>query len=341
MQTERIAPRVLAAIRTRKWRRAALLAGLLAFGSGWASPQALAQSYPVKPIRLVVGFVPGGSTDFSARLLAQRLSDILGQSVVVENRPGAGTAIANALVAKAAPDGYTLLSFTASGAILSALRKDLTYDAVRDFAPISRVATTTYALVVHPSVPAKSPKDLIALAAKHRGKLSFGSEGVGTSGHLAGELLKSMGKIDILHVPYKGGAEATTAVASGQVDLSFPTITSALPLLNAGKVRILAVTSRTRAALQPGIPTLDESGLRGYERSSWNGLVAPSAVPKEIIAHLHGATVKAVNSGEMKSGLQKLGLEPVSSTPEQFASFIRSEIAENAKLLQGIGGISN
>lgn len=326
---------------TSTWLSAALIAGLFTFGGGSNPPHALAQSYPAKPIRLIVGFAPGGSTDVSARLLAQRLGENLSQPVIVENRPGAGTAIANAYVAKAPPDGYTLLSFTASGAILSALRKDLPYDAVRDFAPISRVATTMYALVVHPSVPAKSVKDLIALATRHRGKMSFGSEGVGTSGHLAGELLKSMAKLDILHVPYKGGAEATTAVASGQVDLSFPTITSALPLLNAGKVRILAVTSRTRSALHPEIPTLDESGLRGYDRTSWNGLVAPAALPKEIVVQLHAATVKAVHAAEMKSGLQKLGLDPGSSTPEEFASFIRSQIAENIKLLQAIGDIKN
>lgn len=327
--------------RTSRWPRAAFIAGVILCGSGSTAPHAFALSYPAKPVRLVVGFAPGGSTDVSARLLAQRLSENLGQQVIVENRPGAGTAIANAFVAKAPADGYTLLSFTASGAILSALRKDLPYDAVRDFTPVSRVATTTYALVVHPSVPAKSAKDLIALAMKHRGKMSFGSEGVGTSGHLAGELLKSMAKLDVLHVPYKGGAEATTAVASGQVDLAFPTITSALPLLNAGKVRVLAVTSRTRSALKPEIPTLDESGLPGYDRSSWNGLVAPAGLSRDILAQLHAATVKAVNSAEMRSGLQKLGLEPVSSTPEQFAAFIRSQIAENLKLLQAIGEVKH
>ena len=286
---------------------------LCAGGSGVTD--ALAQAYPSKPLRLVVGFAPGGSTDVSARLLATRLSETLGRPVIVDNRPGAGTAVANAFVAKAPPDGYTLLSFTASGAILSAMRNDLNYNAERDFAAISRVATTTYALIVHPSVPVRTPKELIALAAKHRGKLAFGSEGVGTSGHLAGELLKSMAKIDMLHVPYKGGSESVTAVASGQVDLCLPTITSAVPLLNAGKVKILAVTSRTRSALKPEIPTLHESGLPGYDRSSWNGLMAPAGVPKEIVATLHGAVVKAVQHPEMVSGLQKLGLEPVSSTP--------------------------
>ncbi|MCC6532134.1 MAG: tripartite tricarboxylate transporter substrate binding protein [Burkholderiales bacterium] len=297
-----------------------------------------AQGYPNKPLRLVIGFAPGGSTDVSARLLAQRLSDILGQSVITENRPGAGTAIASAYVAKAAPDGYTLLLLTASSTILPAVRKDLPYDTVRDFAPISRVASTMYALVVHPSVPVKDVKDLIALGRRH-GKMSYASEGVGTSGHLCGEMLKRMGKLDVLHVPYKGGAEATTAVASGQVDLSFPTITSALPLLGSGKVKILAVTSRTRSALRPDVPTLDESGLRGYERLSWNGLVGPAALPAEVITALHGATVKAVNSAEMKAGLHKLGLEPMSNTPEQFAEFVRSEIANNMKLLEGLGAI--
>jgi len=298
-----------------------------------------AQGYPQKPIRLVIGFAPGGSTDVSARLLAQRLSENLGQPVITENRPGAGTAIASAYVAKAAPDGYTLLLLTASSTILPAVRKDLTYDTVRDFAPISRLASTMYALVVHPSVPVKNVKELIAVARKQPGKMSYGSEGVGTSGHLCAEMLKQMGKLDLLHVPYKGGSEATTAVASGQVDFSFPTITSAIPLLGSGKVKILGVTSRTRSALRPDVPTLDEAGLKGYERLSWNGLVGPAALPRELVSILHAATVKAVSGPEMKTGLQKLGLEGMSNTPEQFAEFIRSEIARNGKLLQGLADI--
>jgi tripartite-type tricarboxylate transporter receptor subunit TctC len=317
-----------------------IAAAFTVLAAAYAIPNSHAQQYPTKPVRLVIGFAPGGSTDVSARLLAQRLSENLGQSVIVENRPGAGTAIASDHVAKAAPDGYTLLLLTASSTILPALRKDLPYDTERDFAPISRVASTMYALVVHPSVPANNVRDLIGLARKQAGKMSYASEGVGTSGHLCGEMLKQIGNLDVLHVPYKGGSEATTAVASGQVDLSFPTLTSALPLLNAGKVKILAVTSRTRSTLKPDVPTLDESGLKGYERLSWNGLVGPAALPKELIATLHAATVKALNSAEMKSGLQKLGLEATITSPEQFAVFIRSEIMNNRKLLQGLGKVN-
>jgi tripartite-type tricarboxylate transporter receptor subunit TctC len=220
-----------------------------------------AQSYPAKPVRLVVGFAPGGSTDLSARLLGQRLTEYMGQQVIVENRTGAGTAIANALVAKSPPDGYTLLLVTASAAGLSAVRKDLPYDLDRDFTPISRVATTTYVLMVHPSLPVKNVKDLVALARKHPWQLSHGSEGYGGSGHLCAELFKAMTKVDILHVPYKGGSESSVATASGEVAMAFPSLTAALPMFTAGRIKLLAVTSAKRSAFKPDIPTLAESGV--------------------------------------------------------------------------------
>lgn len=304
-----------------------------ALGASGAS----AQGYPVKPVRLIVGFAPGGSTDLSARVLGQRLTDVLGQQVIVENRPGAGTAIANALVAKAAPDGYTLLLLPASAAGLSAVRKDLNYDLERDFAAVSRVATTTYVLMVHPSLPVRNVKELITLARKRPGELSHASEGYAASAHLAAELFKSMTGVQMLHVPFKGGSESSIATASGQVAMAFPTITAALPLYDAGRVKILAVTAATRSPLKPDIPTMAESGLPDYDRSSWNGIVVPAAVPKEIVARLHAATVKAVSSAEMKEGLQKLGMEPISSTPEAFAAFIRKEVDQNVKLIQAIG----
>jgi len=304
-------------------------------GGLWTSA-VCAQNYPVKPVRLVVGFAPGGSTDLSARLLAQRLTDILGQQVIVENRPGAGTAIANALVAKAAPDGYTLLILPASATGLSAVRKDLSYDLERDFTPISRVATTTYVLMVHPSLPVKNVQDLIALARKRPGQLSHGSEGFGASGHLCAALFKSMAKVDILHVPYKGGSESSIATASGQVAMAFPSLTAALPMADAGRVRLLAVTASKRSVLKPELPTLAESGLPGYDRSVWNGVVAPANLPQDLTARLHTATAKALASAETMEGLRKLGLEPVSSTPEEFAAFIRTELAQNIKLMQGI-----
>jgi tripartite-type tricarboxylate transporter receptor subunit TctC len=309
---------------------------LVGFACLWGTV-AIAQSYPVKPIRLVVGFAPGGSTDMSARVLAQQLAGNLGQPVLVENRPGAGTAIANQQVAKAAPDGYTILSMTASGAGLPAVRKDLGYDLDRDFAAISRVATTTYVLMVHPSLPVRNVQDLIALARKRPGQLTHASEGVGASAHLAAELFKSMTKTDMLHVPFKGGAESSAATASGQVAMAFPTLTAALPLYTAGRIKILAVTAAHRSALKPDIPTLAEAGLPGYDRSSWNGIVAPAAVSKDIVARLHAAILKSVASPEMKEGLRKLGLEPIVSTPEEFAAFMRNEVTQNMKLIQAIG----
>jgi len=297
---------------------------------------ACAQGYPVKPVRLVAGFAAGGSTDLSARLLAQRLTEYLGQQVIVENRTGAGTAIANALVAKSPADGYTLLVLPASAAGLSAVRKDLPYDLERDFTPISRVATTTYVLMVHPSLPVKNAQDLIALARKHPGQLSHGSEGFGASGHLCAALFKTMARIDILHVPYKGGSESSIATASGQVAMAFPSLTAALPMYDAGRVKLLAVTSAKRSILKPDISTLAESGLPGYDRSVWNGVAGPANLPQEITMRLHSAIAKALASAEMKDGLRKLGLEPVGSTPEEFAAFIRTELAQNIKLMQGV-----
>jgi len=295
-----------------------------------------AQGYPVKPVRLIVGFAAGGSSDLVARMVAQKLSEQWNQPVVVENRPGASTAIATERVATSPADGYTVLLLPSSTSILSALRTNLPYDLERDFAPVSRVSITPLALIVHPSVPARNARELIALARAHPGKLSHGSEGVGTAGHLAAELLKSMAKVSILHVPYKGGSEISVATVSGQVDMGFPDITSALALPET-KVRWLAVTTAKRSALKPSIPTLDESGLPGYVRSGWTGLVVPAGVPKNIIAQLHAATEKLVNSSEATQSFNKLGLEPQSSTPEQFAAFIRSEVAQNAKLIQSAG----
>jgi len=317
------------------------IVGVVTFvGYGLAASYSYAQAYPSKPIRMIVGFAAGGSTDLTARLLAQRISEYWRQPVITENRTGAGTAIAIDNVAKSNPDGYTLLFVSASAAGLSAVRKDLPYDLERDFAPIARVSTTTFALMVHPSVPASSAKDLIALARKSPGKLSHGSEGFAASGHLAAELFKSMAKVDILHVPYKGGSESSIAVASGQVDMAFPTITAALPMFNAGKIRIIGVTGSTRSLLKPEIPTISESGLPGYERTSWNGVLAPVGIPKHLIPQLNALTLQAVASTEMKDGLKKLGLEPFPSKPEEFGAFISVEIAQNIKLMQAIGGLN-
>lgn len=295
---------------------------------------ALAQNYPTKPIRIVVGFAPGGGADVSARLVGPKLSELLGQPVVVENRPGASTAIATERVATSPPDGYTLLLLPSSTTILSAMRTKLPYDLERDFTPVSLLVVGQFALVVHPSVPARNVKELIAIARSRPGKLSYGSSGAGSASHLAGELFNSMAKVNVLHVPYKGANEATIATAIGEVDMFFATIAPLLPLQAAGKVRALAVSGAARTSLMPAMPTIGESGLTGYDRSVWYGIIAPAGLPKEVVTQLHGAIGKVVNTPEMKETYAKQGLEPHTNTPEQFAAFIKNDIAQNTRLIK-------
>lgn len=297
----------------------------------------LAQNYPVKPIRMVVGFSAGGITDVLARMVALKLSEPLGQPVIVENRPGASTVIANERVATSPPDGYTLLMMGTSATVLPSLRAKLPYDLERDFAPVSLIAVSPFVLLIHPSVPARNLKQLIALARSQPGKLSYGSVGIGSPPNLMAELFNLMAKVKTVHVPYKGGADAAVALASGQIDIYFSSLPSMLPLLETGKVRSLAVTSVKRLSALPSVPTLDESGLPGYESINWNGVCAPAGVPKAIIARLNAAISKVVNSAEMKESLDKQGMEPQANTPEQFAVFIRGEIEKNARLIKLIG----
>jgi len=302
----------------------------------WAA-NATAQTYPVKPIRLLFGYTAGGAGDVGARLLAQKLSEILGQNVVVENRPGAGGAIADEFVAKSPADGYTLLYAAGSTTILPALRPKLPYNVERDFAPVSMVVITTFALVIHPSVPVRDVKGLIALARSQPGKLTFSTPGVGSSAHFAAEVFKMMADVKMLHVPYRGPPEATTAAIAGEVDINFPSVTGALPFIANGRLKALAVSSAKRASQLPSVPTLDESGLTGYERNGWNGVLAPAGIPKDVIARLNAAIVKAVNTPEMKESIIKQGLEAQTGTPEQFAAFIRSQLAQNAKVVKFAG----
>ena len=305
------------------------------FGLGVAS--APAQTYPVKPIRLIFGYTAGGAGDVGARLLAQKLSENLGQNVVVENRPGAGGAIADELVAKSPADGYTLLYAAGSTTILPALRPKLPYSVERDFAPVSMVMITSFALAVHPSVPVNDVKGLIALARSQPGKLTFSTPGVGSSSHFAGEVFKMMADVKMLHVPYRGAPEATTAVIAGEVDINFPSVTGALPFVKTGRLKALAVSSAQRAPTLPSVPTLSESGLTGYERAGWNGVLAPAGVPKEIIARLNAAIIKAVNTPEMKEAIVKQGLVAQTGTPGEFAAFIRDQLAQNAKVVKFAG----
>ncbi|MBI3068964.1 MAG: tripartite tricarboxylate transporter substrate binding protein [Betaproteobacteria bacterium] len=296
----------------------------------------LAQSYPVKPIRILVGFSAGSGTDVTTRMVAQKLSEDLGQPVVVENRPAAAGTIAGQAVARSPADGYTLIMISSSNAVLPALLAKPPYDLKRDFAPVSLVAKTSLVVVVHPSVPARDVKELIALARSRPGILNYGSSAGGTA-HFAGELLKSMAKVNIVHVPYKGAPAAVTATASGEVDMSFASIPATIPLLGAGKLRALAVTSAERTPLMPSLPAMAESGLPGYDRSVWYGMLAPAGVPKYVIARLNAEINKVVNTPEMKEAFNKQGLETQASTPEQFATYMHREIEQNIKLVKLIG----
>ena len=301
------------------------------------SCDALAQTYPAKPIRLIVGYTTGGPTDTTARMVAQKLSELVGQPVIVENRAGASGTLGKERVASSPPDGYTLLVMSSGDAIVQALFAKAPRDLELGFAPVSLAATGTYVLIVHPSVPVRNVKELIALARANPGKLTYGSSGVGSSVHLAGELLNVKANLKIVHVPYKSSADSARATASGEVGLSFPGIPGALPFLYAKKIRALAVTSKKRVAMMAETPTLNESGVPGYDRYGWYGVLAPAGTPKEVIARLNAAMSEVINVADMKAALNLQGLEPQTTTPEQFGAFIQSDIMENAKLIKLIG----
>ena len=293
-----------------------------------------AQQYPSKPVRLVVPFPPGGPTDVVSRLLAPKLAELLGQQIVVENRGGSGGMIGTEQVAKAAPDGYTIIMGTIGGlAVAKSLNPRLGYDTLRDLAPITQSVSVTSILIVHPSVPAKNVRELLAIAKSSPGKLNYASSGNGPVTHLAGELLKLLGKVSIVHVPYKGGAPALTAIMSGEVDMSYENSLIITPYIRSGRVRALAVTGATRSKLLPDLPTIAET-LPGYNASGWYGLLAPAATPKPIIARLHVEAAKALHSPDIVAKLASQGAEPVGNTPEEFTAFIRSEISKWANLVQ-------
>ncbi len=295
-----------------------------------------AQVYPSKPVRVVVGFAGGGSTDIIARLMAQRFTENLGQPFVVENRTGATGAIADEHVARSAPDGYTLLVNAGSAAVIPALRK-LPYELLRDLAPVSLLATVPFIVVVHPSLPARTITELITLARKQPGKLSYGSSGIAGTHHLAGELFNQMAKVDIVHVPFKGAAENVVATAAGQIEMSYATPPAALPLLRTGRLRALAITAMKRSSLLPELPTLHEAGLAGYDRPNWNGLLTTAATPRDIIARLNAAAKSALNSQAIQDGFAAQGLEVAPSSSEEFVAFIKKQLSENAKLVRLAG----
>jgi tripartite-type tricarboxylate transporter receptor subunit TctC len=294
-------------------------------------------AYPSKVIRVIVPQSAGGSTDLAARPVVQKLSEALGQPMVIDNRPGAGSLNGTDAVAKAVPDGYTLLAVAASFTSTPALQEKLPYDVVRDFAPISRFAALPHIVVVHPSLPVKSVKELIALAKAKPGTLNYASSGIGTSTHLATELFKSMAGIDIVQVPFKGGAPGMVGLLSGQVHLYFATISTALPHVKAGKVRALAVTTAKRSIVAPEFPTVAEAGVPGYEHASWIGLLAPAKTPAPIIARLNSESIKAVNQQDVKAALLQEGLEPVGDKPQEFAATIKTEVARWMKVVKAAG----
>jgi len=296
---------------------------------------AIAQPYPAKPIRLIAPSTPGDAPDVIARLIALRLSPVLGQPIVVENRPGAGGVIGSEVAAKSAPDGYTLIMGNAgSHGINAAVYSKLPYDIQRDFAPISQVAIAPNIMVINPLIPAKSVAEFIAYAKSQPGKLSYASGGNGSSAHMSMELFKAMSGVDIQHVPYKGSSPALTDLMGGQVAVFIGNIPPTVPLVRAGKLRALAVTTKSRSTLMPELPTISEAGLSGYETVAWFGVLAPAGTPPEIVKTLSTEIGKIARSPEMRDKLLAMGAEPVGGTPEEFKAVIDSDIAKWKRLAQ-------
>lgn len=296
----------------------------------------LAQNYPEKPIRIIVGYTPGGGNDIAARLIAPKLSEALGQPVIVDNRPGAGTNVGQEYVAKSAPDGYVLMLGSPAVTINPSLYKNLSFNALRDLTGVSMFAFSANLLAVNPSLPAKNVKELIALAKSKPGKLTFSSSGKGSSQHLTGELFNLRAKVDTLHVAYKGTAPSMTALISGEVDMTFTNIPAALPHIKSGRLRVIANTSDKRADLMPDVPTLKESGV-DVSTIVWFSIMAPAATPRPIIDKLAGVLMKMPHAPEMKKRLADLGAEPVGSTPDEFNKFLRAETAQWAEVVKAAG----
>jgi len=301
------------------------------------APGALAQQYPAKPIRLLVGFAAGGPSDVIARTIGQKLTEKWGQPVIVDIRPGAGGNIATEMAAKAPPDGYTLLEPAFAYAVNPLLYSKLPFDTVKDFAPVLRVASIANLLVVHPSIPAHSVKELIAFAKARPSQLVYGSAGSGTASHFAGELLNMMGSIKVTHIPYKGLAPAHTEVIGGQLSLMFDGIVTGLPAVKAGRLRALAVTTLKRWQGAPDIPTMSEAGLAGFEVNSWFGLLAPAGTPREIVLRLNSEVSRALHEPDARERLYSIGAEPMTNTPEEFAAYINAEMVKWSKVIKAAG----
>ena len=315
----------------RKLRSLAGLATAL-FLSGAAG----AQQYPVKPIRVLVGFTPGGAVDLSARFLAQKLSETIGQQVIVENRPGAGSMLAAEVVARSTPDGYTTLVANVTVAMPSMFKK-LSFDVRKDLAPVSLVGFGQVAMFAHPSLPAKSVKEVVALARRKPGTLNYGSAGLGAFTHLAMALFESMAKIEMVHVPYKGSSQANIGVTTGEVDLVFSSPASAIGLVRQGRLRALAVSGSTRSSLVPEVPTMAEAGITGYDATSWYGMLAPGGTPRPVISKLGEESARALGTTDLRERLLNQGIDPAKGGPEEFAALINTEIPKWAKVIKDAG----
>ena len=307
------------------------LAGLLIAGAAWP------QSYPDKTIRMIVPFAPGGNTDIIARVFSPKMSENLGQQIVVENRGGAGSVIGTEVVAKAAPDGYMILVVSAAHTINPAMIKKLPYDSVKDFTPIALIADVPTAFVVHPSLPAKSVKEFIAIARARPGQINYSTAGSGTVGHLAAELLCSMAKIKLVHVPYKGTGQSMVDLVAGHVQMQLSSMPAAIQHVRTGRLRMIAQTGKARSGAAPDTPTMEESGLPGFVVSSGFGMFAPADTPRAITERIHAALVKALNDAAVRENLSKQGAEVVASTPDEYDQFNRAEIAKWKRVVAEAG----
>jgi tripartite-type tricarboxylate transporter receptor subunit TctC len=300
-------------------------------------PQATAQPYPSKSVKIVVGFPPGGGTDILARIVAQKLGESWGQSVIVENRPGASATIGAAVVAKAPADGYTLtMGQLTPNAIAPALMANLPYDAVKDFVPVILVGTSPNVLVVNPAVPAKNVAELVALARSKPGRLTYASSGAGSLQHIAAELFKSTAGVEIVHIPFKGSSQAVIDLISGQVDMNFDSIPAVIQHVKSGKLRAIAVTAAKRASGLPDIPTIAESGYPDYDLTTWWGIFAPAGTPPEIVAKIHRDTLAALQNAELRERFAGLSVDPGGGTSREFADYVRQEIAKYDRIVKSL-----
>jgi tripartite-type tricarboxylate transporter receptor subunit TctC len=320
--------------------RRLVAAGVVIMATAMVAAPVFAQNYPTKPIELVVPFVAGGTTDNIARMMAQRFTENWSQTVIVNNRPGAGSAIGTGAVARAAPDGHTLLVTTFAFAANPALAK-VPFDPIKDFAPITELASLPMMLVVHPSVPAKNLKEFIALAKSSPAGLDYASSGPGTSTHLAAEMFNTMAGVRLVHVPYKGNAEVFNALLGGHIKVHFSLVPSGIAHVRAGKLRVLAVTSEQRLPYLPDVPTVAESGFPTYEISSWQGVFAPAATRPDVVAKINGELIRMLNEPVVRERMAREGADPVGSTPQQFSQRVGSEVDKWSKVAKAAGLASN